>query len=197
MTRYKTRNSERRTRRLSRDEEHYGFFIVCDDQAILRCVNAMLLSSGMVGLSDKEGRMHYMIDGRRGGNYVISQVKRQALALRERPIQDERYEDVFLSNAIDAVIEEYGLPPTLTGTQIVRELLLHLYRDPGLLKCASKSLYPMVNPKYQMTPSQIERNIRYAIKKSPNLGEETRVLTLLKEMLDHVVDDVMTRYGRS
>ncbi|MBO4688402.1 MAG: hypothetical protein J5636_07795 [Clostridiales bacterium] len=196
MTRYKVDYSDRKSRHVSRDDE-YGFFIVCDDQAILRCVNAMLLSSGMVGLSDKEGRMHYMIDGRRGGNYVLSQIRRRALALRERPVKYDRYEEAFLTHAIDTVIEEFGLPPTLIGTQIVRELLFHLYRDPGLMKCASKSLYPLARSEFHMEPSQIERNVRYAIKKSAKLKGEKRLLTVLKAMMDRMMEEVIGKYGRS
>jgi hypothetical protein len=197
MTRYKTGYYERKNRYSSRQEDEFGFFIVCDDQAILRCVNAMLLSSGMVGLSDKEGKMHYMIDGRRGGNYVLSQIKKKALVLREGPMTEERYEEIFLSSAIDTVIEEFGLPPTLIGTTIVRSLLHHLYRDPGLMKCASKSLYPLIEREVHMMPAQIERNVRYAIKKSTKLQGETRVLTVLKAMTDRTMEEVICRYGRT
>ncbi|MBO4474773.1 MAG: hypothetical protein IK020_08300 [Clostridiales bacterium] len=187
--------SKRKNRRASREEE-CGFFIVCDDQAILRCVNAMLLSNGMVGLSDKEGRMHYMIDGRRGGNFVLSQIRKKAMVFRQGHEKEDRYEEAFLTHAIDTVIDEAGLPPTLIGTQIVRELLFHLYRDPGLMKCASKTLYPLVRAEYHMEPSQIERNVRYAIKKSTKLKGETRVLTVLKSMMDRMMEEVIGKYGR-
>ena len=114
---------------LPRIEAEYGFFIACDDQAILKCVNAMLLNCGMLGLKDQEGKIHYLIDGRRGGNYVINQVKKQIQVFSEAPSRPYNYEEAFLSVAIDNVIREYGLAPTLVGTQIVRSLLLLLYQD--------------------------------------------------------------------
>ena len=186
-----------RNAQLPRKEAECGFFIACDDQAILKCVNAMLLNSGMLGLSDQDGKTHYLIDGRRGGNYVISQVKRQVFRLSEDQETKSAYEEAFLSASIDNVIHEYGLSPTLVGTQIIRALLILLYRDPGLLKCASKSLYPLVKKQFQMTPAQIERNLRYAIKKSRKLQGETRVLLVLREMMNRTMEDVMSRYGRS
>ena len=196
MASYKTSISEKKNLLNTHRSEECGFFIACDDRSILNCVNAMLLSSGMVGLSDTEGKIHYLIDGRRGGNYVLNQVKEKVLPLRESPAMDAGVEEAFIMSAIDDVIDRYDLPITLTGTQIIRRLLFRLYRDPKLLKCASKCLYPLVQPEFQMSPSQVERNIRYSIKKSRKLKEETRVLVVMRRLLDCTLDEVVSKYGR-
>ena len=60
-----------------KDPNEYGFYIACDDRAILNCVNSMLLNSGMVGISSADGKMHYLVDGRRGRDFAANQVKNQ------------------------------------------------------------------------------------------------------------------------
>lgn len=196
MTSYITGRSDRALASLRPGKVEYGFFIACDDRSILKCVNAMLLHSGMVGLSDTEGKIHYLIDGRRGSNYVLGQVKDHVLPLREATPADSVYEDAIIYRAIDKVIERYGFMQTLSGTRILRSLLYHLYRKPGLLKCVSKSLYPLAQSEFKISVSQVERNLRYAIKKSPKLKQETRVIMVLRKLLDATMDEVMKHYGR-
>ena len=103
-----------------------GFFIVCDDRSILRSVNTMLLHSGLVGLSDTEGKIHYLIDGRRGSDYVLEQVQKKVLPIRDRAYAKSGYDDALILGTIDQVIEKNDLPATLAGTQIIRLLLFRL-----------------------------------------------------------------------
>ncbi len=177
--------------------KEYGFYIACDDRAILNCVNAMLLSHGLVGLSDTEGKIHYLIDGRRGKNYILGQVKERVLPLREASPENSMYEDAVTYRAIDTVIRRYGFQETLMGTRILRVLLFRLYKEPKLLKCASKSLYPLAQPEFHITASQVERNLRYAIRKSTRLKEDTRVITVLRLLLDATMSEVVDKYGRA
>ncbi|MBP5492630.1 MAG: hypothetical protein J6Y08_07280 [Clostridiales bacterium] len=185
----------RREERKSSNE--YGFYIACDDRAILNCVNTMLLSAGMVGLSDTEGKMHYLIDGRRGGNYVLDRVKTKVLTICEVPPEKARYEDALVFCAIDDVLQGFGMDPGLTGTQILRYLLYRLYQDPKLLKGVSKSLYPLADPVFQMSPVQVERNIRYAVRKSSKIDPGMRVVPLLRTLLDAVLEKVVDEFGRA
>lgn len=172
----------------------YGFYIACDDRSILNCVNAMLLSSGVVGLSDTEGRMHYLIDGRRGRNYAVQKVNENVLLLKERFREEDKMEDILISSAIDRVLSRNGFRSNLIGTQLIHFCLMCLYRDPELIKSVSKKLYPMIETPYKMSSQQIERNIRYSITKSDfHLGG---ILVMLRVMRDEVVDEVMRSYGR-
>ena len=180
-----------------RKNNEYGIYIACDDRSILKCVNAMLLNSGIVGLADTEGKMHYLIDGRRGGNYVMDRGKEKVMTLRESPTaKTSDVEDAYVEHAISSVIGKYGFSESLTGTQILRKLLFLLYKDPGLLRSVAKRLYPLVVPEFPMSPSQVERNLRYAIKKSSKLKEETRVTFVLRKLLDQTMEEVLRQYGR-
>lgn len=197
MSSYGTKVKEAPSASVRYSKSEYGFYIACDDRSILKCVNAMLLDSGMLGLSDTEGKIHYLIDGRRGGSYVLGRVKEKVLPLREPTPSDTGYEDAIVYRAIDSVLERYGMLQTLTGTRILRVLLFRLYRDPKLLKSAAKCLYPLVRPEFQMSSAQVERNLRYAIKRSPKLKEETRVILVLRKLHDKTAEEVLERYGRA
>ena len=194
---YGTKTVEERLAIQRRKNNEYGIYIACDDRSILKCVNAMLLNSGILGLADTEGKMHYLIDGRRGGNYVMDRVKEKVMTLRESPTaKTSDVEDAYVEHAISSVIGKYGFSESLTGTQILRKLLFLLYKDPGLLRSVAKRLYPLVVPEFPMSPSQVERNLRYAIKKSSKLKEETRVTFVLRKLLDQTMEEVLRQYGR-
>ena len=176
------------------DNGEYGFFIACDDRSILNCVNSMLLSSGVVGFSGTDGRMHYLIDGRRGRNYAVQKVNENVLLLKERFQEEDKMEEILISSAIDRVLSRNGFRSNLIGTQLIHFCLMCLYRDPELIKSVSKRLYPMIETPYKMSSQQIERNIRYSITKSDfHLGG---ILVMLRVMRDAVVDEVMRSYGR-
>ena len=196
MKNYSTATIDRSTVPTRKSTGEYGFFIACDDKAILKCINAMLLNSGMVGLSDTDGKMHYLIDGRRGQNYVLGKVRDKVLPLRESSPSDHLFEDAVIYRAIDTVIKRYGFSETLMGTRILRVLLFRLYKEPKLLKCASKSLYPLAQPEFHISASQVERNLRYAIRRTPKMRTQTRVLSVLRLLLDETMKEVMEKYGR-
>lgn len=181
---------------LKKHAKEYGFYIACDDRSILNCVNAMLLNHGMVGISDTDGKTHFLIDGRRGGNYVLQQVKENVLTLRETFRATGDYEDVLIQQAIERVLDRYVFPRTLMGTELIRFALGKLYKEPKLIKCVSKGLYVVVGETYQISAQQVERNIRYAVKKSRTIPGTNGLQSVLRFLREEVVEEVMVQYGR-
>ncbi|MBQ0011977.1 MAG: hypothetical protein KBT07_04660 [Clostridiales bacterium] len=181
---------------LKKHAKEYGFYIACDDRSILNCVNAMLLNHGMVGISDTDGKTHFLIDGRRGGNYVLQQVKENVLTLRETFRATGDYEDVLIQQAIERVLDRYVFPRTLMGTELIRFALGKLYKEPKLIKCVSKGLYVVVGEAYQISAQQVERNIRYAVKKSRTIPGTNGLQSVLRFLREEVVEEVMVQYGR-
>ncbi|MBO4494613.1 MAG: hypothetical protein J5752_02015 [Clostridiales bacterium] len=180
-----------------KDPNEYGFYIACDDRAILNCVNSMLLNSGMVGISSADGKMHYLVDGRRGRDFAANQVKNQISNLVQiSSVRTDQVDDAYIYFAIDSTLKKNGFDPTLMGTQILRFLIYQLFQDPGLLRGVGKRLYPMAMPVFHMSPSQVERNIRYAMKRRPKGAEETRVVSMINRMLDASMEEVFRSYGR-
>lgn len=181
---------------LKKHAKEYGFYIACDDRSILNCVNAMLLNHGMVGISDTDGKTHFLIDGRRGGNYVLQKVKENVLTLRETFRATGDYEDVLIQQAIERVLDRYVFPRTLMGTELIRFALGKLYKEPKLIKCVSKGLYVVVGEAYQISAQQVERNIRYAVKKSRTIPGTNGLQSVLRFLREEVVEEVMVQYGR-
>ncbi|MEG6615918.1 sporulation transcription factor Spo0A [Peptococcaceae bacterium 1198_IL3148] len=81
-----------------------------------------------------------------GGSEYISPVKTKNL-------------DVAVTN----IIHEMGVPAHIKGYHYLRDAILMVIDDVGLLGAVTKELYPMIAQKYNTTPSRVERAIRHAI----------------------------------
>ena len=189
--------SEARSSYKHKDPNEYGFYIACDDRAILNCVNSMLLNNGVLGLSDTDGKMHYLIDGRRGKEYAAMQVAQHVRFFQEKDTGPQEVDHAYVYFAIDTVLKKNGFDPTLVGLQILRYLLFKLVEEPVLLRSVSKLLYPKAYQVFRMTPSQVERNIRYAMKKRTKQGEKARVVTVIRHLLDASMEEMFRSYGRA
>lgn len=64
---------------------------------------------------------------------------------------------------VTKIIHQIGVPAHVKGYQYLREAILQVIEDMGLLGAVTKELYPMIARKYQTTPSRVERAIRHAI----------------------------------
>ncbi|TDA69994.1 MAG: sporulation transcription factor Spo0A [Clostridia bacterium] len=64
---------------------------------------------------------------------------------------------------VTKIIHQIGVPAHVKGYQYLREAILLVIEDVGLLGAVTKELYPMISRKYQTTPSRVERAIRHAI----------------------------------
>lgn len=67
--------------------------------------------------------------------------------------------DVSVTN----IIHEMGVPAHIKGYLYLREAILMVIGEVGLLGAVTKELYPMIAQKFQTTPSRVERAIRHAI----------------------------------
>lgn len=79
--------------------------------------------------------------------------------------------------AITRIIKELGIPANVGGYDCVKYAVELMVNDPTLKKAITKSLYPMVATKFDITPMRAERLIRYAIKRGWSSAKaETKVL---------------------
>ena len=51
-----------------------GIYIACNDRALLDTINSMMGRRGIVGISDAEGKFHYIVDGRKNSKKAISKI---------------------------------------------------------------------------------------------------------------------------
>lgn len=92
--------------------------------------------------------------------------------------------DNNLKISLTRLLHELGVPSHIKGYQYIREGILLLYNNPGIVGGITKELYPEIANKYNTTVSRVERAIRHAIEVSWNRGN----LDFMEEVFGHSVD---------
>ena len=54
--------------------DELAFFIAANDRDVLGQINHLMASHGYVGVMDTAGRLHYLVDGRRGTPYASRRI---------------------------------------------------------------------------------------------------------------------------
>lgn len=67
-------------------------------------------------------------------------------------------------HAIDAVLQEVGIPGNLSGQRYISYALLLLLENEIYIKQVTKVLYPKIAEKFNSTKERVERSIRNAVK---------------------------------
>lgn len=144
-----------------RPKNELGFYLVASNRELLNHVEKLMNRQGLFGVMDSSGRVHYLIDGRKGSPYAT----RKVLSTAEQLLQEQsRHEFDHLAQvyrAIDAVLGRYAFNDHLRGYRLLQEMMRLIAEDVSLLNAISKRLYPLVAERYKMTPYQVERNVRY------------------------------------
>ncbi|MDD2578745.1 MAG: hypothetical protein EOM13_00620 [Clostridia bacterium] len=164
-----------------------SFYIAASDQDLLTQVSRMMDRQGLVGLMDTAGRVHYVVDGRKGSPFACRRIMDTAALF----VQDEgSVRDQLISAllpVIRAMLGRYRISPELKGYRYLRHLLLLAGQDESLLRPISKTLYPLISGKYNVSISQVERDIRYALQKTElrrrGLTTTAAICTLYDEMM--------------
>lgn len=152
--------------------ESLGFYIASNNEEILRRVNEMISKKGLMGLTDMQGKTHYMVDGRRGAPYAANRIEDLArVLLKERGSRyQQEHEDVALY--VDSVLRCYRFQRHLLGYLYLRHILIMLCLDPSLLSPMSKTLYPATATSFRVSAAKVERNLRYTFEKLKMSEEE-------------------------
>lgn len=74
--------------------------------------------------------------------------------------------DTELQTAARYYLISFNIAPNLTGYKYLECALQMAYKDPGLLDGITKRLYADVAKAFETTPNNVERSIRYIIKKA-------------------------------
>lgn len=128
-----------------------------------------------------------------GINYFI--LKPFELKELERVIEDVVSETTYNGKSIDLyhnnleisitkILHELGVPSHIKGYQYIRDGIIMIYDNPGIVGGITKELYPDVAKKYNTTVSRVERAIRHAIEVSWNRGS----WDLMEDIFGHSVD---------
>lgn len=164
--------------------DEVGIFIVCNDKALLKTINQMMRSKGLVAVSDTAGRQHYIVDGRL--NPMIAARKFEELMFTDsgRAIEilgDKRNYKDELDTVIAEVLDYYDFDKSLYGTKLLCRALRIFMLMEGM---NMKEIYGEAGKQYEMSSQQVERNIRYCIQKSmiwENGMKNYKAFVLLRE----------------
>ncbi|MDD4766942.1 MAG: sporulation transcription factor Spo0A [Desulfotomaculaceae bacterium] len=103
--------------------------------------------------------------------YILKPFDFNVLATRIRQLADGVNVSQYITPAkqknldvsVTNIIHEMGVPAHIKGYQYLRDAILMVIDEVGLLGAVTKELYPMIAQKFQTTPSRVERAIRHAI----------------------------------
>lgn len=145
---------------------NHGFYIAASDQEMLMRVSSIVDRFGYVGLMDTAGKVHYLVDGRKGSPYAARRIREVAgkLLSNDQEYQQDNLDRILQS--VDTVLNHEAVPRHLKGYRYLRFMLHQTAADPSLLSPVTKTLYPDAARHFKVKPAQIERDIRYAVKNS-------------------------------
>lgn len=143
-----------------------SFHFASNDRELVSKVSDILKRTGHVSFSDSMGKEHYLLDGRKGAREITRHIDSVSKKLKHLNTDENEKIRPYFSNAIDHVMEMSGVPNNLKGYRYVRYMLFRLIEDDSLVSPMSKTLFPEMCEKYFCSHAQIERDIRYAIRKS-------------------------------
>ena len=177
---------------LSPDEE-VGFYVVCSDRMILDNINSLMKNRGYIGISDTAGRLHYMVDARSGVRAAVNHITSEA----NRKLEYSSLSNACVLETVEEILKRYELDRGLLGTRIVRYILIQSLRDPTLMTVVSKRLYPLAGKEFGISPSQVERNLRYAFGRITLYQEGLRNVHILQHLHDEVASRLVEKYDLS
>lgn len=177
--------------------DELAFFVAANDRDVLGQINHLMASHGYVGVMDTAGRLHYLVDGRRGTPYAsrrILEVTGRILCDRleaSQPLQQ------LICRSVDRVLNEHGIRPELKGYRYLRCMLLLIGLDDTKIKPISKKLHPAVAAHFRVRVSQVERDVRYALRETDLYRSgltPTAVICRLQRDLVRSVEDQQLLY---
>jgi hypothetical protein len=164
-----------------------GFFIAANDHEILHQVNQLINRQGMVGLMDTAGRVHYVIDGRRGPPFAARRIlEASQRILRDRLLDSEDFQPLR-HLAVEQVLTNWQIPTQLKGYRYLRFMLQLAAGNDAELKPVSKTLYPAAADAFKVGIRQIERDIRYALGQRPAPALPTSNTAAICRLSDEVI----------
>ena len=155
--------------------------VVCSDLSLLENINTLLGNNGVISIRGEDGVVHYIIDGRQNRQRASA-----AVTALVRGHSTGRIDEEFFDACLKSVFKEFGLDLSLIGTTVLFDAVKAIYLSGSVVPLNMKTIYVSAAKTYKMTFSQIERDVRYAVKNSAFAGMRSR----------NIVQSLVTRTGR-
>ena len=145
-----------------------GLYVVSDDDVLIENVNNVLKRKGIIGVQDVTGTVRYYVDGRHGFETTANQLRNAVTEFKHNSstnweeIERRQLYDVI---AID-VFSIFGLDFALIGSNILYSIVRDILDDNLSLNDSLKVICAYSEDEFEMSYSQMVRNIRYSLNKS-------------------------------
>lgn len=169
---------------IQRPREEVGFYLVASNRELLNHVEDLMNQLGVFGVMDQSGRVHYLLDGRKGSPYALRKIMTTTDKLLENKRERQQGRKTLIRKAVDQVMDRYAWNKHLRGYRLLGEMLRLAVYDESLLNPISKRLYTELAQMCELQASQVERNVRYLLDdlaRRETRGEEGTACRLLLE----------------
>ncbi len=146
-----------------RPASEFGFYLVASNRELLNHVEDLLNRRGVFGVLDSTGRVHYLVDARKGSPFAARKIMTTADRLLNRQTDRQEAGRLRVRRATDLVLDRYDWNTQLRGYRLLGDILRMTATDISLLNPVSKRLYPEMARQYRLKAHQIERNVRYLL----------------------------------
>ena len=103
---------------------------------------------------------------------IASGVQEEYSTCPSEIIIPKRYvNDDIIEDDTTRMLHELGVPAHIKGYNYLRECIIMAYKEPDVLNCITKVLYPTIAKQHDSTPRRVERAIRHAIEVAWSRGD--------------------------
>ena len=123
---------------------------------------------------DSYGRVHYVLDARKGMPFVENKFYETVSTLLEDHSGEQVNYQLETQKLVNRVLNRYDFNQNLRGYRVLSTMLEMSLKDYSLLNPISKRLYRKVAEVFRVTPTQAERNVRYLFQNLSQREEAAR-----------------------
>ena len=144
-----------------------GLYVISDDDVLIENVNSILKRKGIIGVTEPTGSVRYFVDGRHDLTDTADMLQNAVTNFNNGQLPVDEFNGYQIYDyAAHQVFMLYGLDMSLTGTNIIYELVRRVVESGFNMNQSLKEMSSSEQYELMMSYSQIVRNIRYALKQS-------------------------------
>ncbi len=146
-----------------RPQKEVGLYLISSNRELLNHIEKVMNRFGAFGVMDASGRVHYLLDARKGIPLVEKRFFETVTSLLEDHASNHRDYQLETQCLVDQVMSRYPFNKNLRGYRMLVTMLEMSLKEYSLLNPISKRLYPQVAKVFRVTAGQVERNVRYLL----------------------------------
>lgn len=160
------------------------FHVTANEKELLSKITNVFKQHGFVALWNQAGKMTFFMDGTQSPYQICSQIEKVV----NKEVTSHLEESSGYQNRVKVareLLDKYGFPESLKGTQYLFKILVRLSYQPHLLHSMGKGVYAELTDIHSCNFKIIDRTIRYAVDRSTLQGRNSRIVqSLFHEYID-------------